>query len=254
MQRMENPAAICTTHEPSSSDSSFLTLGPHSVTPKSGSKQDLFSGLISPKPIRPLVVAQPFIRASPNSNSNTVRGSFKNATEGFEFAARVCSSFTPFKAGAGEPADCSHSGSSHEMSLSGIKRTVPETDKDGTAFGTEKPVKCNCKRSGCLKKYCECYKAGKACQGCNCTGCENVASRPQQAVARTTYFSGCNCKKSGCRKKYCECFQRGIKCGESCKCEQCQNHAPSKVHAFRKLYAEGEENEGRTQVCLLGKH
>jgi hypothetical protein len=22
---------------------------------------------------------------------------------------------------------------------------------------------CNCRRSGCLKKYCECYKAGEVC-------------------------------------------------------------------------------------------
>lgn len=33
---------------------------------------------------------------------------------------------------------------------------------------------CNCKRSGCLKKYCECYQAGVPCHEiCNCTGCKN---------------------------------------------------------------------------------
>jgi len=34
---------------------------------------------------------------------------------------------------------------------------------------------CNCKRSGCLKNYCECYEAKIPCtQHCKCVGCKNV--------------------------------------------------------------------------------
>ncbi|XP_028029327.1 protein lin-54 homolog isoform X2 [Bombyx mandarina] len=34
---------------------------------------------------------------------------------------------------------------------------------------------CNCKRSGCLKNYCECYEAKIACTAmCKCVGCRNV--------------------------------------------------------------------------------
>uniref|UniRef100_A0A1Q3FFE2 Putative metallothionein-like protein n=1 Tax=Culex tarsalis TaxID=7177 RepID=A0A1Q3FFE2_CULTA len=34
---------------------------------------------------------------------------------------------------------------------------------------------CNCKRSGCLKNYCECYEAKIACSGnCKCIGCRNT--------------------------------------------------------------------------------
>ncbi|XP_012268042.2 protein lin-54 homolog [Athalia rosae] len=34
---------------------------------------------------------------------------------------------------------------------------------------------CNCKRSGCLKNYCECYEAKIPCSGnCKCVGCRNV--------------------------------------------------------------------------------
>ncbi|CAG9774060.1 unnamed protein product [Ceutorhynchus assimilis] len=34
---------------------------------------------------------------------------------------------------------------------------------------------CNCKRSGCLKNYCECYEAKIACSSnCRCFGCKNV--------------------------------------------------------------------------------
>ncbi|XP_063708452.1 protein lin-54 homolog isoform X2 [Culicoides brevitarsis] len=33
---------------------------------------------------------------------------------------------------------------------------------------------CNCKRSGCLKNYCECYEAKVTCSGiCKCIGCHN---------------------------------------------------------------------------------
>lgn len=34
---------------------------------------------------------------------------------------------------------------------------------------------CNCKRSGCLKNYCECFEARIACsQNCKCVGCRNM--------------------------------------------------------------------------------
>jgi hypothetical protein len=33
---------------------------------------------------------------------------------------------------------------------------------------------CTCARSGCIKKYCECYSNGILCtQFCKCTGCNN---------------------------------------------------------------------------------
>lgn len=37
---------------------------------------------------------------------------------------------------------------------------------------------CNCSKSNCLKKYCECYKAGLLCNSsCRCRICDNVAKK-----------------------------------------------------------------------------
>jgi len=48
--------------------------------------------------------------------------------------------------------------------------------KDVNDSGIRKHTKgCNCKRSGCLKNYCECYEAKIACSSnCKCIGCRNI--------------------------------------------------------------------------------
>ncbi|WCJ43924.1 Tesmin/TSO1-like CXC domain-containing protein [Euphorbia peplus] len=121
--------------------------------------------------------------------------------------------------------------------------------------------RCNCKRSKCLKLYCECFAAGLYCiEPCSCQDCFNkpahedkvletrkqIESRNPLAFApkviRNTDFvsdfgddesnktpasarhkRGCNCKKSNCLKKYCECYQGGVGCSPNCRCEGCKN-------------------------------
>ncbi|MGH0152895.1 UNVERIFIED_CONTAM: hypothetical protein FKN15_049699 [Acipenser sinensis] len=40
---------------------------------------------------------------------------------------------------------------------------------------------CNCKRSGCLKNYCECYEAKIMCSSiCKCNGCKNFEESPER--------------------------------------------------------------------------
>lgn len=37
-----------------------------------------------------------------------------------------------------------------------------------------KKMLCSCKKSRCLKMYCECFAAGEVCYNCGCVGCGNT--------------------------------------------------------------------------------
>lgn len=117
---------------------------------------------------------------------------------------------------------------------------------------------CHCKRSQCLKLYCDCFAAKVFCDGCKCTGCKNnesnrdsrdkavretiaknnMAFKPRVPVSSEDPAGnkkGCNCKNSGCLKKYCVCYTGGFTCGETCKCLKCSNFPGSKDLHERRL-------------------
>ncbi|XWS58320.1 hypothetical protein CRYUN_Cryun08bG0023800 [Craigia yunnanensis] len=120
--------------------------------------------------------------------------------------------------------------------------------------------RCSCKRSKCLKLYCDCFAAGLYCiEPCSCQDCfnkpihENVVLETRRQIesrnplafapkvirsmdrildyggetnktpASARHKRGCNCKRSSCLKKSCECFQAGVGCPPSCRCESCKN-------------------------------
>lgn len=124
------------------------------------------------------------------------------------------------------------------------KKTVTSSAQKSTPTRTT----CNCKKSRCLKLYCDCFAVLKYCDStyCNCVQCYNnidnedkrsdaiKSTREKNLLAFQTKISdkdqhvtGCHCKNSHCLKKYCECFTGGALCGVNCKCQSCKNYEGS---------------------------
>ena len=110
---------------------------------------------------------------------------------------------------------------------------------------------CTCKKTKCLKLYCQCFAVKIYCAGnCRCLGCHNTMrydAERQEAIriiisrnpsafdvkfqkhnlpayAKVlSHKTGCKCRKSACMKKYCECYAGSVKCSAACRCVGCKN-------------------------------
>ena len=106
---------------------------------------------------------------------------------------------------------------------------APLAERGGAHTGTEKNAppraeprsaskssKCHCKKSRCLKLYCECFSAMNYCTDCKCEDCKNTPAneglrekaiseaKAKNSSAFRQQSGGCRCKRSFCLKKYCE--------------------------------------------------
>eukprot|EP00605_Chrysophyceae_sp_TOSAG23-4_P002231 GSChrysophyteH1.ASY1.ANO1.2475.1 assembled CDS len=123
----------------------------------------------------------------------------------------------------------------------------------------QRKIRCNCRRTKCIKLYCDCFHALKYCEGCNCVDCSNIQEKEAERKAAInstlerdpeafaprikddptgnskSHLSGCHCKRSACLKKYCECFSYGIPCSEKCRCLDCQNKPNKGVGASTEV-------------------
>ena len=91
----------------------------------------------------------------------------------------------------------------------------------------EKPC-CNCTKTKCMKKYCECFANKRFCKDCHCQDCMNRFPLYNNSNNNMRYLTEneliiCTCTKSNCNKKYCECYKAGKKCNDKCRCLNCLN-------------------------------
>jgi hypothetical protein len=92
---------------------------------------------------------------------------------------------------------------------------------------TSEKLCCNCTKTKCVKKYCECYSNNRFCRNCHCVDCINIpennsACENGKELLETEKVL-CTCAKSNCTKKYCECYKSNQKCTYKCRCVNCKN-------------------------------
>lgn len=68
---------------------------------------------------------------------------------------------------------------SHSEEDSCTKKSFDEEDNESTS--SKKKICCNCKKSRCLKLYCDCFARGEVCtKDCNCVNCLNTESNTEE--------------------------------------------------------------------------
>ncbi|CAO2816029.1 unnamed protein product [Amaranthus hypochondriacus] len=214
------------------------------------------SNVIEKVPTRSKEIDQHKARLVPTSDNTIASNSIEQINDATEVKLDVSSNSSCDKRKLSSDRAENHGSSlavlsSQKKRKKGSSSTDDDTDK-----------RCNCRKTKCLKLYCDCFAAGFYCgESCACQGCFNrpefkdtVIETRQQIESRNPlafapkvvqpiigspaiveelstlstpssarHKRGCNCKKSMCLKKYCECYQANVGCSEGCRCEGCKN-------------------------------
>ena len=119
-------------------------------------------------------------------------------------------------------------------SLGNLQNYLLSQEKKVKVDVKNKPC-CNCLKTKCMKKYCECFANNKLCKNCVCADCKNKSEEilnennkeNKENIANNNNKENkvvfCTCSKSGCNKKYCDCFKENQKCKIKCRCINCLN-------------------------------
>jgi len=73
------------------------------------------------------------------------------------------------------------------------KASIVHSMKERQSSRLHRRNPCNCKKSKCLKLYCECFAAELYCQGCNCNNCNNTL---EHQLVRSKAINDTKAKKS----------------------------------------------------------
>ena len=120
-------------------------------------------------------------------------------------------------------------------------------DNNKEIISDNKTCFCNCTKTRCIKKYCECFANNKYCKDCHCINCMNIAEiscidMQKESIEEKIF---CTCSKSNCKKKYCDCYKSSIKCTDKCRCVNCKN---SLMPSFNVEYSSNKTNESNLNI------
>jgi len=102
------------------------------------------------------------------------------------------------------------------------------------------PKRCNCKKSKCLKLYCDCFAAGVYCQNCSCSCCLNTEEN--KYVFRMTFMCMCyithHCTQHACCVQWntCHLFLPLLQC----------------IHLFGKAKSVMSLDADTSAACVTG--